>query len=119
MRSGCNRSSARVAVDRLRIALAAALALVLLPLAPAAPTRHTVTIEAMRFVPETLTVQRGDRVVWVNKDLFPHTATAHGGTFDSGSMAPGSSWTYVAREPGRHRYLCSLHPTMTGTLTVQ
>ena len=80
---------------------------------------HTVIVEAMRFMPQTLTVQRGDRVVWVNKDLFPHTATATAGSFDSGSIAANTSWAYVARDPGRHAYLCSLHTTMTGELTIQ
>ncbi len=120
-RRSCSCSSARAVVDRRQFALAAiagALAS-MLPARAVAERTHTVIVEAMRFVPEVLTVQRGDRVVWVNKDLFPHTATANAGTFDSGSMAPSASWTYVAREPGRHRYLCSLHPTMTGTLTVQ
>jgi plastocyanin len=108
-------------VDRRRIALAGTLVLVLAGVQPAgaAPKTHTVIVEAMRFVPETLTVQRGDRVVWVNKDLFPHTATATGGAFDSRNIGANASWTYVAREPGRYAYLCSLHTTMTGTLTVQ
>ena len=87
--------------------------------AGAAPKTHTVVVEAMRFAPETLTVQRGDRVVWVNKDLFPHTATASAGTFDSGSIAPSASWTYVAHEAGDHPYLCSLHVTMKGMLSVR
>ena len=87
--------------------------------AGAAPKTHTVVVEAMRFVPESLSVQRGDRVVWINKDLFSHTATATGGAFDSRNIAPNASWTYVASEPGRYAYLCSLHTTMTGALTVQ
>ena len=40
------------------------------------PETHTVTIEEMRFQPERLTVARGDTIVWVNKDLVPHTATS-------------------------------------------
>ena len=40
------------------------------------PKTHTVTIEAMRFQPETLTVAAGDTIVWVNKDVVPHTATS-------------------------------------------
>ena len=108
-------------VDCLRYALAGALVLVLATAstAGAAPKTHTVIVEGMRFIPEALTVQRGDRVTWVNKDLFPHTATATGGTFDSRNIAPNASWTYVARASGRHAYLCSLHTTMTGVLTVQ
>jgi plastocyanin len=79
---------------------------------------HTVVMDGTRFHPETLTVKRGDRVVWVNKDPFPHTATA-AGTFDSRSIAAGKSWTYVARKSGEFAYVCTFHPGMNGTLLVQ
>jgi len=84
----------------------------------AAAASHTVTIEGMQFSPSTLTVHRGDRIVWVNKDLVPHTATAPK-VFDSRSLAPSASWAYVARRPGRYEYLCTLHPTMKATLVVE
>jgi plastocyanin len=83
-----------------------------------AATTHTVAMDGTRFIPETLTVKRGDRVVWVNKDPFPHTATA-AGTFDSRSVAAGASWTYVPRKSGEFAYVCVLHPGMKGTLVVQ
>ena len=79
---------------------------------------HTVAMDGTRFVPETITVKQGDRVVWVNKDPFPHTATADR-TFDSKSIAVGESWSYVARKPGEFAYVCTLHPGMKGTLIVQ
>jgi len=82
------------------------------------PRTHTVVIEGMQFSPPALTVQRGDRVVWQNKDLVPHTATAAGG-FDSGTIEAGKAWTYVAGKPGTLAYLCTLHPTMKATLIVQ
>ena len=41
---------------------------------PPDPRTHTVTIDGFRFQPERLTVARGDRIVWVNKDVVPHTA---------------------------------------------
>jgi len=78
-----------------------------------------VTIENLEFSPKQLTVRRGDRIVWVNKDLFPHTATADGHAFDSRSIAPNASWTYVAGKPGEYPYGCTFHPTMKATLTVQ
>ena len=78
----------------------------------------TVAMDGTRFVPETITVKQGDRVVWVNKDPFPHTATA-AGAFDSGSVAAGGSWSLVARKPGEFAYVCTLHPGMKGTLIVQ
>ena len=79
---------------------------------------HVVVIEGMRFVPETLAVHRGDRVVWRNQDLVPHTATA-AGNFDSKAIAPGGSWSTVAAKTGTLGYVCSYHPTMKGVLTVQ
>lgn len=85
----------------------------------AAQSTYVVTIENMRFVPESLTVRRGERVVWVNKDLFPHTATAGAQAFDSGSIAANASWTYVADKPGDYAYGCTFHPTMKATLVVR
>jgi plastocyanin len=84
-----------------------------------APATHTITIENMRFSPEALSVQRGDRIVWINKDLFPHTATGKAKEFDSGSIAAEGSWAYAANEPGEHAYVCTFHPTMSGMITVR
>jgi plastocyanin len=79
---------------------------------------HTVVIEGVKFEPETLTVARGDTVVWVNKDPFPHTVTAKG-AFDSHDIAAGKSWKYVARKAGEYAYVCTLHPNMQAKLVVK
>ena len=78
---------------------------------------HTVVIQALKYEPEAITVERGDRIVWVNKDPFPHTVTSPG-RFDSHSIAAGKSWTYVARAAGKYGYSCSFHGNMKGKLTV-
>ena len=83
-----------------------------------APATHKVSMEAVSFAPATLTVNRGDSIVWINEDPFPHTATADGG-FDSRALAPDASWTFVASAPGEIRYVCTLHPTMKGTIVVK
>jgi len=79
---------------------------------------HTVLIEGMRFRPAMLTVQRGDRVVWVNRDVVPHTATARG-AFDSAPIAPGASWGITLKRAGHHEVVCTLHPTMKAGLVVK
>jgi plastocyanin len=79
---------------------------------------YKVTIENMLFNPQKLTVRVGDRVVWVNKDPFPHTATAGAKAFDSREIAPNASWVYVANHAGDYRYGCTFHSTMKGMLTV-
>jgi plastocyanin len=102
-----------------RILAAALLALSLIASATAAPGKsYTITIENMQFNPPQLTVHRGDRIVWVNKDLFPHTATADK-IFNSGSIAANASWSYIAATRGDFAYGCTFHPTMKGRITVQ
>jgi plastocyanin len=83
-----------------------------------APSTHTVVIDGVKFEPEALSVKRGDTVVWVNKDPFPHTVTAPG-AFDSHSIAAGKTWKYVARKAGDYSYVCTLHSNMKGTLKVE
>jgi plastocyanin len=85
----------------------------------AKPAAHVVTIEGMQFKPAALTVHRGDRITWVNKDLFPHTATGLRGSFDSTPIPAGGSWTFSAAESGTFAYTCTFHPTMRATLTVR
>ena len=85
----------------------------------AKPKTHTVTMENMRFQPETLTVARGDTIVWINKDLVPHTATSKTGGFDSQLVQAEKSWRFTARKKGEFAYICTFHPTMTAMLRVR
>jgi plastocyanin len=85
----------------------------------AAPGTHVVTMENMRFNPQSLTVHKGERIVWLNSDLVPHTATAKNNAFDSRSIAPQATWSLVTAKPGTYAYVCSFHPVMTGTIVVK
>jgi plastocyanin len=78
---------------------------------------HTVIIDGVRYQPENITAKRGDTVVWVNQDPFPHTVTAKG-VFDSHEIPAGKSWKFIPRKAGDYIYVCTLHPTMKGTLKV-
>ena len=86
--------------------------------AAAKPERHTVSVVATSFAPADLTVNAGDRVVWTNKDPYPHTVTSSG-AFDSGSIAAGKSWRLKPRKAGDYAYICTLHPNMKATLKVE
>jgi len=39
-------------------------------------TTHIVEISSFKFVPDVLKIKKGDRVVWKNLDIVPHTTTA-------------------------------------------
>lgn len=87
--------------------------------AEATPRTYVVTIDQMRFDPPQLTVHLGDRVLWQNKDLVSHTASADAKAFDSHEIGPAGTWRFVARHRGHYAYHCTLHPVMHGELIVQ
>ena len=62
---------------------------------------------------------QGDTVIWVNKDLFPHNATATDRSFQSSEIGPEGSWKFSADKKGEHAYACTLHPPMKAKLIVK
>jgi plastocyanin len=102
-----------------KLARAVIAAVWILAAAAAHAADHTVIIEGLQFSPQELTVHRGDRIRWVNKDPFPHTVTADSKLFDSRSIAAEGSWSYRAAKRGEYAYGCTLHPTMKGRIRVQ
>ena len=74
----------------------------------------------MAFHPEVLELRQGDTVVWINRDIVPHTATAvRASGWNTGPLLQGKSGEYVARHGGEDPYVCALHPTMLGKLIVR
>ena len=103
----------------LRAALLA-ISLAIFPAAAlAAGKTHTVRIEGLKFNPERLEVAAGDTVIWTNQDVVPHTVTASRAKIESGEIAPGKSWRFVAKKKGEMPYICRIHPTMKATLVVK
>jgi plastocyanin len=82
-----------------------------------APT-DSVSIVDRRFVPQSLTVRVGDALTWTNADDRIHTVTARDGSFDSGIVAVGDTFAQTFTTAGSYPYLCTIHPDMTGTITV-
>jgi nitrite reductase (NO-forming) len=73
------------------------------------------------YSPPAITVVIGfnNTVTWVNDDNAPHTVTATDGSFNSGNLNPGQSWTHTFTTPGTYSYRCSYHLWMTGTIIVK
>jgi plastocyanin len=87
------------------------------PSACAAPRVHTIVIDKMVFGPAPTAVHAGDVVVWVNRDMFRHTATARDKSFDV-DVASGKSARTVVKNTGTISYYCRYHPGMTGRMVV-
>jgi hypothetical protein len=73
---------------------------------------------ASSFSPNPASARVGQKIIWRNSDALPHTATANGGAFDTGIVGAGAQSAAVAMGAGTFPYHCTLHPSMTGTLTV-
>jgi plastocyanin len=75
---------------------------------------------SLNFNPVTITVIIGQNntVTFTNKDTAIHTVTADDGSFDSGNIQAGASWTYTFNTPGTFPYHCIYHSWMKGTVVV-
>jgi plastocyanin len=81
-------------------------------------TAARVKIVDFRFRPRRIEVSRGTRVTWRNRGDVAHTTTSRTDLWDSGSLAPGDTFSRVFRNRGTFRYACSIHPDMRGKVIV-
>lgn len=92
--------------------------------APAFAEKGTVSMSEMAFMPATITVSVGQRVVWKNSSQAVHNVVDDASKalsladvklpssvqpFDSGFLQPGQTYSRVFTVPGVYRYVCTLH----------
>ena len=80
----------------------------------------TVSISNFTFAPVAITVKAGQELTWTNEDDAPHTVMGSdpGSPLRSPALDTGDRYTIALSKPGTYRYFCSLHPHMTGAVTV-
>ena len=120
---------------QLRVAafFAVACAVALLPQVSLADT-ITVNAGDNYFSGKTIDINPGDTVVWKNVGAMSHTVTADNGSFGSGTLLPGQTFSRTFTQAGSYPYYCKFHggpnflgmsglirvgPPGTGTQTVQ
>lgn len=87
---------------------------------PTDPVETRVAINNFDFTPGELLVRAGTTVEWQNRaEGTPHTTTSGDGTWDSGRLGAGGSFSFTFTEPGTYDYVCTIHPSMTGTVIVE
>jgi 3',5'-cyclic-AMP phosphodiesterase len=87
---------------------------------PAASGGPAVSISNFTFAPAAITVKAGQELTWMNEDDAPHTVMGSdpGSPLRSPALDTGDRYTIALSKPGIYRYFCSLHPHMTGAVTV-
>jgi plastocyanin len=78
------------------------------------------TQSAFRFSPSSITIGAGGTVTWTNSGKAPegHDVSGSGG-LGSGTLQSGQSYSHTFSSPGTFSYICSIHPFMKGSVTVQ
>ena len=75
-------------------------------------------IEDDYFEPKDAVVDPGTTLMWINRGQEQHTVTSDDGQFDSGVLEPGDTFLTTVEGSGTLTYHCTLHPEMTGSITV-
>jgi plastocyanin len=76
------------------------------------------------YSPNEITVSPSTTVTWTNDDATIHTVTQGGPgstdppAFDSSIISAGGTWENTFNDAGEFDYWCTLHPFMTGKVTV-
>jgi hypothetical protein len=83
-----------------------------------AAASKSVTIRDFEFAPSTINIGVGDTVTWTNQGPSIHTATANDGSFDSGNLDKGKSFSKTFNSAGTISFICRPHPFMTGRIVV-
>jgi plastocyanin len=81
--------------------------------------KRAVTIKGMRYSPDKLEIKVGDTVTWTNLDDRDHTVVATDGSFKSGNLSRGESFSFKFKKPGTYTYACKYHPRMKATIVVK
>jgi plastocyanin len=73
-----------------------------------------------QYSPQTIRVVIGENntVTWVSHSISYDTITGVNGSFSSGQIAPGQTYTYTFTREGVYEYHCLYHPWMVGFVKV-
>ena len=69
------------------------------------------------FLPANLEVDPGTTVRWVNNSSVTHHVVSNTGLFNE-ILNPGQSYSFTFNNTGSFDYECTIHPGMTGSITV-
>jgi plastocyanin len=86
--------------------------------AAAATHSYTIVIDKLKFGPVPQTLHKGDAIIWDNRDMLRHSATATDHSFDA-DLPPGAIVKTVLRKTGAIAFVCKYHPGMRGVLQVK
>ncbi len=83
-----------------------------------APQTKVVMISDFAFVPSSVTINKGDTIVWKHDDVATHTVVSPG-LFETQNLERGGSFSFKFDTAGTYDYYCGIHSSMRGTVVVK
>jgi len=82
--------------------------------------KNEIAIADFSFSPKMFTVSPGATVTWINHDKVPHVISSADNQFQrSPLLQPGQAFSNTFATGGTYSYFCSIHPRMTGKISVK
>jgi plastocyanin len=79
-----------------------------------------IKMQNIAFDPKDVTVKVGQKITWTNDDSVDHNVTSQSGeSIKSDNFGKGATFSFTPTKAGTINYVCTIHPGMTATLTVQ
>jgi plastocyanin len=75
-----------------------------------------VTMSGSKFLPGTITIDKGGMVIWKNLDAMGHDVLVNG--TNSPILAKGEIFSFTFNTAGTFNYVCTVHPGMAGQIIV-
>ena len=77
-----------------------------------------IVMKGFQFEPKEATVKVGQTVTWRNEDSDKHDAFSEESGLDTPDIGQNGTVDFQPDKAGTINYICSIHPSMKGTLTV-
>ncbi|HUV82924.1 MAG TPA: plastocyanin/azurin family copper-binding protein [archaeon] len=81
------------------------------------PMNVEVTIKDLAFDPANVSISVGDTVIWKNEDNVDHQIKI--GDVESTLFSEGETFNHTFNTTGTFSYICTIHPSMKGTVIVK
>lgn len=85
----------------------------------AGPRTQRIHIYRYAYVEDRIEIPAGTTLTWINQDAMVHTVSADDGSFSSGAIQPGATWSATFSAPGTYPYHCGPHPFMKAVVIVR
>lgn len=85
------------------------------------PKEEVIYIGFNIFSPKTIEIEKGTKILWINKDIHVHQIkeVSPDNLFRSERLEPGDSYTYTFTQAGEYNYIDSINTYMTGKIIVK